>query len=72
MTEFSEKRRAFLDLMLLSNKEGNSTLSDVDIRNEVDTFMFEVIKVVLFVNYSMWLIISGCGEFRDTIQLLLL
>ena len=36
-----EKRRVFLDLMLLANKNGTE-LSDVDIRNEVDTFMFAV------------------------------
>lgn len=45
MNIYIDKRRPFLELLILSAQQG-ANLSDENIRSQVDTFMFEVSPLV--------------------------
>ena len=54
----TKKRLAFLDLLIeYCDKEGSDKMSDEDIREEVDTFMFEGHDTTAAaINWSMYLL----------------
>ncbi len=68
VNENTEKRLPLLDLLLKASEDGK-VLSNQDIRNEIDTFMFGVLFILFIIHRIRGFNKQPMG-YRDTTQLL--